>query len=189
MFEQLKNHVRNQVPVTDTEFKSLTSFFELRELKKGEHFLLQGKISREIGYVNRGCLRNYHTDEQGQEHITCFGVEDSWVVSMESFFSQTPSHFGLQALEKSQLLVMDRKQFDKAMLLLPFFKPFVDITSRNAVHSLQKLAVEKNETAEVRYQKMFEIYPSLIQRLPNHYIALYLNIKPQSLSRLRKKIL
>ena len=189
MYEQLKTHIRKFVLISDLEFDTLTGFFNPRHLKKKEYLYKQNEICRYIAFINKGCVRNFHIDNKGDEQIIYFAVEDWWVADLQSFFLHIPSMFSLQALENCDLLVSTKTQFENAFEAVPVFEKFYRLKTQTAYTKTQKSVIEKTETAEERYIKLLDTSPSILQRVPQHYLASYLGIKPQSLSRIRKKIL
>jgi CRP-like cAMP-binding protein len=188
VFQQLKQHINSTIAVSDDEFDIISSFFHPLELKKKEHLYRQNDVCKYIGFVQKGCLRNYYVDEKGDEQILYFALEDWWVADLQSFFLRIPTMFNLQALESCQLLVSTKTEFEEAFAAVPKFEKFYRIKTQKAYTSTQKSVVEKVETAESRYQKILETFPSILNRVPQHYLASYLGIKPQSLSRIRKKL-
>jgi CRP-like cAMP-binding protein len=188
MFEQLLEHISRTVPVSKSEFDLLSTFFHPTQLKKKEHLYKQNEVCRRIAFVNKGCLRNYHIDHKGDEQIIYFAVEDWWVADLQSVFQQVPSMFSLQALEDCDLLVSSKTEFEQAFAAVPVFEKFYRLKTQIAYTSSQRSVVEKTETAEDRYIKLLTKSPSILQRVPQHYLASYLGIKPQSLSRIRKKL-
>jgi CRP-like cAMP-binding protein len=188
MYELLKTHIRKAIPISDEEFDTLTAFFTPRQIKKKEHLYLQNDICKYIAFVSKGCLRNYHIDKKGDEQIIYFALEEWWVGDLQSFYLQIPSMFNLQALEDCELLLSTLPEFEEALATIPAFDKFYKFKTHNSYTNTQKSVVERTETAEERYLKLFEVSPSLLQRVPQHYLASYLGIKPQSLSRIRKKI-
>jgi CRP-like cAMP-binding protein len=181
-------HINKVVPVSKSEFDVLTAFFHPKHLKKKDHLYKQGEICRSIAFVNKGCLRNYHVDQKGDEQIIYFAIEDWWVADLQSVFQQIPSMFSLQALEDCELLVSSKSEFERAFEAVPAFEKFYRLKTQIAYTSAQRSVVEKTETAEERYIKLLKKSPSILQRVPQHYLASYLGIKPQSLSRIRKKL-
>lgn len=188
MFEQLKNHIRQTISISDQEFEILSAFFQPMHLKKKDHLYKQNQICKYIAFVSKGCLRNYHIDQKGDDQIIYFAMEEWWVADLQSFFLKIPSMFNLQALEDCELLISTKTEFEDAFQAVPAFEKFYRMKTQKSYTNTQKSVVEKTETAEDRYKKLFKTSPSLLQRVPQHYLASYLGIKPQSLSRIRKKI-
>ncbi len=174
--------------MSEEEFEKLSSFFRPFYLKKKSFLYRQNEICRYIAFVHKGCLRNYHIDPKGDEQIIYFALEDWWVADLQSFFLKIPSQFNVQALEDCELLIATKSEFEQAFDAVPSFENFYRLKTQTAYTKTQQAVVEKSETAEERYLKLFLTAPSILQRVPQHYLASYLGIKPQSLSRIRKKI-
>lgn len=189
MFEHLQQHINKLVSLPASDFDKLTDFFKPFYLEKKDFLHRQNELCRRIAFVHKGCLINYHIDSKGDEQIIYFALEDWWVADLQSLFLQIPSQFNLQALENCELLVSTKMEFEKAFEVVPAFEKFYRLKTQAAYTKTQQAVAEKSETAEDRYIKLLKTSPSLLQRVPQHYLASYLGIKPQSLSRIRKKIL
>lgn len=171
------------------EYAFYFSLLKKEIIKKKEHYLQAGEISRAIAYVNSGCLRQYIIGEQAKEIIIQFAVEDWWIGDLESFQLEKPSAYFIQALEDSELVLLSRKNFLRACDELPKFKIFhEDKVRRNHFATLKRLSMTKLQTPEEKYLLLMKEQPELFQRIPLHYIASYLGIEPESLSRLRKRL-
>jgi len=165
------------------------SLIKKRIVKKKEHYLQAGEISRATAYVNKGCLRQYIIGERGKEIIIQFALEDWWIGDLESFHYEKPSAFYIQAIEDSELLLLSRKNFLRVCEELPKYKTFHDEkVQRNHFATLKRLSVAKLGTPEEKYLLLMKEQPQVFQRIPLHYIASYLSIEPESLSRLRKRL-
>jgi CRP/FNR family transcriptional regulator, anaerobic regulatory protein len=174
---------------TDEEIEHYLSFLRVKNIGKKEHFLMAGDTCLNIAYINKGCLRRYIIDEHEKETIINFALEDYWIGDLESFMNQKPSIFYVQALENSELLLISRENFFRANKELPKFKQFHDNkVQRNHYNTLKRLSIANSATPEEKYISLMNEQPQLFQRIPLHYIAAYLGIEPESLSRLRKRI-
>lgn len=174
---------------TASEYETYCSYLERRIVRKKEHYLRAGEISRATAYVNKGCLRRYVIDDHAKEIILQFAVEDWWIGDLESFHLEKPSVFYIQALEESELIILSRKNFLLVCEELPKYKVFHDNkVQRNYYATLKRLSTAKSGTPEEKYLLLMKEQPQLFQRIPLHYIASYLGIEPESLSRLRKRL-
>ena len=185
----LIKELRKEAGLTDEEIELYLSFLRIRTLEKKEHLLIAGDTCNNVAYINKGCLRRYIIDEHSQETILNFSLEDYWTGDLESFIYQKPTIYYVQALEKCELLLLSRENFFRANEELPKFKKFHDNkVQRNHYYALKRLSIAKSATPEEKYISLMKDQPQLFQRVPLHYIASYLGIKPESLSRLRKRI-
>jgi CRP-like cAMP-binding protein len=134
-------------------------------------------------------MRRYIIDEHSKEVILNFSLEDYWIGDLESFIFQKPTDFYIQALEDCELLLLSRENFFRASKEIPNFKKFHDDkVQRNHYSVLKRLSSAKSATPEEKYIDLMKKQPQIFQRIPLHYIASYLGIEPESLSRIRKRI-
>lgn len=185
----LEQELREIAGFTEEEINLYMSFLTRKTLNKKEHLLVEGDVCSHVAYINKGCLRRYVIDNHLKEVILNFSLEDYWIGDLESFISQKPTIYYIQALEESELLLLSRKNFTRANEELPKFSKFhEDKVHRNHYATLMKLSVAKSATPEEKYLSLMREQPQLFQRVPLHFIASYLGIEPESLSRLRKRI-
>ena len=125
-------------------------------------------------------------DEKGQEHIIQFGLEDWWVGDMYSFLTKTPSRTNIDCIEDSEVLQISDKNQDLLLRKVPKLERHFRKLIANAYSAaIQRIYSSLSKPALERYQEFIDKYPHIEQRVPNHYIASYLGITPQSLSRIR----
>ncbi|MEJ2196891.1 MAG: Crp/Fnr family transcriptional regulator [Ignavibacteriaceae bacterium] len=185
----LKQELREIAGFTEEEINQYLNFLTQKSLRKKEHLLMAGDVCNQIAYINKGCLRRYIIDEHSKEVILNFSLEDYWIGDLESFIFRRPTIYYIQALEESELLLLSRENFLRVSKEIPKFKRFHDEkVQRNHYNTLKRLSVAKSATPEEKYLSLMKEQPQLFQRVPLHYIASYLGIEPESLSRLRKRI-
>ena len=139
-------------------------------------------------FVNKGCLRAYTVDEQGQEHIAMFGIEGWWISDMYSFLTNTPATQNIDALEDSEVLSIEKSDLEKLYDHVPKFNRFFLKLLQNAFVAHQRRILAANsQTAEEQYLDFITRYPSLEQRVPQHQIASYLGMSPETISRIRRQ--
>jgi CRP-like cAMP-binding protein len=185
----LRNVLTNQAGFSPDEYEFYCSLLKKRIVRKKEHYLQAGDISRATAYVNSGCLRQYIIGDHGKEIIIQFALEDWWIGDLESFHFEKPSIFYIQALEDSELMLLSRKNFLRVCGELPKYKSFHDEkVQRNHFATLKRLSIAKLGTPEEKYLLLMKEQPQLFQRVPLHYIASFLSIEPESLSRLRRRL-
>jgi CRP-like cAMP-binding protein len=188
MHEQLKTALARHITLTDSEFEHFSSHFTERKMRKKQYILQQGDVAKHLFFVNKGCLRSFETDDTGKEHVIQFSIENWWVSDMDSNLSQLPSQLNIECLENCELLQIDIQNLEKLYLEMPNLERFFRIITQNAlVVSQRRLLSVMSKSALQRYLDFSDRYPLFMQRLPNHHIASYLGITPESLSRLRKE--
>jgi len=188
-FLNLRKHFEETDHFTDEEFEKFVSFLTPVTIKKKEFFTHQGEHCRYLGFVNSGCLRAFYTGENGDEFTMYFAFLNWWTGDKTSFYSGGPSRFSVQAIEESVIFRSDKINWERALDELPVFEKWYRVKTRKSYEATQQRLIDsQTESAEQKYLKLLEKAPEMVQRIPQHYIASYLNIKPQSLSRIRKNI-
>jgi CRP-like cAMP-binding protein len=128
-------------------------------------------------------------DEQGHERILLFAFEDWWLGDFESYYSGKPATTYIQMLEDSEVMVISKESFLKSEQEIPKLKQWYSHKMpRSTSASINRIVEMKTLTAEERYVNLLKKQPYIFQRIPLQYIASYLNIEPQSLSRMRNRL-
>lgn len=188
-FNSLLKHLQETVLFSNDDMSKLIPFFEPTIVRRKAYLFRQGEICRHVGFVNRGCLRYFFTDEKANELILYFALEEWWIGDLNSFYMNEPSPNCLQALEECELFLFSLTSFEGARKAIAAFDEFITIKHRKAYTAAQQKSFEaRAATSEEKYVKLLNTSPGILQRVPQHYIASYLGITPESLSRIRKKI-
>ena len=190
MHDLILKNVGRHIALTPEETIYFTSILKPRALRKRQYLLQAGDVSRHECFVNKGCLRTYLVDDKGQEHNVQFAIEDWWIGDMYSFLSGLPALYNIEAIEDSELLLIEKNKLDKLYTEIPKFDRFFRILLQNAFVNMQKRISENMSlTAEERYTSFVQRYPKFEQRLSLKQIASYLGITPESLSRIRRQLM
>jgi CRP-like cAMP-binding protein len=180
----------NKMKMTEEEFSTVLSFFRREYIPRKFFFLKAGQVAKYKAYINKGSVRNFTTDEKGGEHILYFSFEDWWIGDLESFYNQQPATINVQAMEDCEILCLPKTDLEKLGEQIPKLKQlFVEKEKRSMFSHIQRLQEVKTLSAEDRYLNLINKHPEIFQRIPLQYIAMYLDIEPQSLSRLRKRLI
>ena len=169
--------------------QKIISFFVPKKFKSNDYFLNAGKVANEIGFVDTGIFRSFATGRGGEEVTKYFIRQNQFMVDLESYYEQKPSESSLQAVVESKLFVISRSSWTRLNEDIP--KLYILTKSLTEATLLNK--IKDNDflnygTAKDKYQEFIKRYPDLIREVPQQYIASYLKITPQSLSRIRKTI-
>jgi CRP-like cAMP-binding protein len=188
--EIFKTYLKGKVDLSEEQFKFWSSLLVTRKIEKNQYLLQEGEVSHFISFVLKGCLRLYSSDARGKEHILQFAPEFWWVGDIESFSKKTPSLYYIDAIEDSEVLLMDHAAQDKLFHTIPEAAIFFQELMQNRQAATQKRIIfSMSASAEERYLDFIKTYPSFLQRIPQHMIAAYLGITPESLSRIRKQVI
>lgn len=171
----------------DEEILAL-SYFENSRVNRKQSLLKAGQICRYIYFITKGCVRSFYIDKKGGEHIYQIRMDDNWIGDLGSFFSQSPSKYNMEALEDTELLRISFDNLNKLFGKIPKTERYFRIIFQKAyTNALERLNATMWETAKDRYDAMLIENPEIFQRVPLVYIASYLGITPESLSRIRKQ--
>lgn len=180
---------RQTFAFTEEEFALFLSYFTIKTIAKKDYYLRAGECCHSKAYLNKGCARNFVLNEQGHERILFFAFEDWWLGDFDSYYSGKPGTNYIQMLEDSELLVISKENFQKAEQEIPKLKQWYSFKMlRSASASRNRIEEMKTLSAKERYLKLIETQPHIFQRIPLQHIASYLNIEPQSLSRMRNRL-
>jgi CRP-like cAMP-binding protein len=177
-------------PVSDAEFAAVCAPFAVKQLKKREFLLRAGEVCKCYAFVLRGALRLYSVDERGGEHLLSFGVENWWVGDRESCVLLTPSSYYIDALEDAELLLITHAQMQDLRRTLPAMAELMStLDRRHDIAAQKRLHAALSCSAEERYTAFVAQHPDYLRRFPHHMIASYLGILPETLSRIRSRLL
>ena len=138
--------LRRQAEFTEAELSEFLACWEVRAVRKKEHYLREGEVCKGTAYVNKGCFRRYLIGENHKESILNFALEDWWIGDLESFFQRTPTRYFVQALEDSELLILSRENFLRACERYPKYKAFhEDKMQRSYFATLKRMPRLKQE--------------------------------------------
>ena len=188
MFHKLRAYLERQAHLTEEEYALLETLFLPTSFKKGEFLLREGEIAKSGAFVTSGCLRSYTVDDKGKEHILQFSPEDWWSGNLDSYRNGTPSAYFIDAIEDTEVLLQDGASFQKCMEIPAFAAGFLGGIQKSAIAKDRRIITSLSETAEERYRGFLQKYPTIVQRVPQHMIASYLGISPETLSRIRKRM-
>ncbi|AEI50752.1 Crp/Fnr family transcriptional regulator [Runella slithyformis] len=162
--------------------------FRLQAFRKNELVVEEGKVSQYIGLVESGIFQ-YYVLMDGEERTTYVSIENTFLASLKSFISQTPSQENIRALTDGRIYVINRASLKQLVNDIPKFKEFyIDLLEK----SLCGIDATRHDlivlTGEQRYEKMLKEEPHLLQHIPLQYLASMLGVTPRHLSRIRNSI-
>ncbi len=182
--------ISRHITLEDPEAEHLLSVFVPMQVAQGEFIQKTGDATRYFIYVNAGCLMSYYTDDAGNDHVIQFATTGWWTGDLHSLTRQVPSIYSTRALTDSHVMLLPQVAMEPLMEAIPKLERYFRITYQNSLVTHQSRIIQHYTfTAEERYLAFCEKYPSLEQYVPLKYIASYLGITPEFLSKIRRKIM
>ena len=186
--DEFYKYLLNAFDFTADEAKVIASSFNRVELGKGDFFLKEGAYCDKVGFVVEGALL-YSQNMDGEEKVCDFAFENEWVSQYKSLINKTPSELSIKTLENTILVEINMDSLNKLVEVVPKLIRFqAGLTEQFFIKSTDRASNLANLTAKERYAKEIRTNPKLAQRIPQYYMASYLGIKPQSLSRIRAEL-
>jgi CRP-like cAMP-binding protein len=190
MFDLLFRQISAITDLTAIEKIRCRSYFTQRTIRKREFLLQPGDTCQQLAFVATGLMRAYTIDDKGAEHIIQFAPEGNWISDPYSFFRHEPSSYAIEALEDAQLLLMTNEAMEDMLTSVPpLERYFRKLLQQNVIALHQRLISSLSQSTEEKYQALRQQFPDLMQRVPQHMIAAYLGITPETLSRVRRQLL
>ncbi|GAA5222101.1 Crp/Fnr family transcriptional regulator [Membranihabitans marinus] len=187
-YQPLLNYFNQYVEFDAQEIDLLTSKLKYRKYLKGQYMVQQGDVCRYNSFVVKGCTKTFYLDEDGQEHIIMFSVENWWSTDLGSFISQSPAAYNIQCIENTEVIQLTYEDEEDITLAIPKVdRAFRKVLEKALVASQERLVRNFSITALQRYQYFREQYPQLEQRIPLYMIASYLGITKEFLSKIRNQ--
>jgi len=189
MHEQLEKSIAAKVNLTKSEWEEVKPFFIPKKLRKRQYLLNAGDVCQYFCFVEKGLLRSFSIDKNANEHTVQFAVEGWWISDMASFLSGDTAVYNIEAIEESELLLLTRQAMDEMLEKVMKMERYFRLLMQNNIMVLQRRIVGVlSLSAEEKYKRMMKLYPDILQRSPQQYIASFLGITPETLSRVRKQV-
>lgn len=187
--DELRTFLNSLTPISDKEFEESVAYFTKVNLQKGEYFVEQDKVCRNIAFIVSGTLRSYYINEKYEETTSCFCIEGSLTTSYKSFILQEPSNLIIQAIEDAHLLVIGYDNLQKLYAHSSAWQMIGrSVAEREFIIMEQYASTLSNNTAKEKYMRLLKEQPRVLQVAKVEDIASYLGVTRRTLSRIRKEI-
>jgi CRP-like cAMP-binding protein len=188
MLAKLKEYCKRIVPLTDNELKLIDKYFEPASFNKRDYLLTNGKICNFIAFISEGVVRHFHI-KNGVEKTCDLSFASNWVTDFQSFTNGTSCIMNLQALENTTVIVITKKNLTELYKECSKYETFGRLMAEQVAQRATEIAMSlSSDKPEERYLKLIENHPDIFQRVQQKYIANFLGISPESLSRIRSRI-
>ncbi len=188
MFDDYFKKLEEISPLSEETKAILSQHISVKKIKKGDFILNYGEVCRHIYFVNSGFIRIFYY-KNGKSITEWFAGEKHFFFSITSYFDETPSNLIIEAIEDTEVILLSKKglenyrntNFEIANLNIEFFSSSLKL-SQKRMESLQF------ETAKQRYFNLLKVQPTILNKIPLQYIASFLGITQETLSRIRASL-
>lgn len=189
MYELFFHKFNEKVNLSEEEEEFIKQYLTPKKLRKKQYLLQEGDVCKHIAFVEKGALKAYVVDDAGAESIIQFALE-GWVISdLYSFLTGEPATYNIDALEDAELVLISKSAHEELLKKLPKYETYIRLQITGAYIALQKrLTSIISLPLEERYKNFLAIYPNIAQRVPQHMIASYMGLTPETLSRVRSRM-
>ena len=190
MYSQINKNIERYVSFNPHELKIFNSLLEFKAIPKKTILLHEGEMCNFEAFVIKGCVRKYYIDANGFEVILQFAIENSWISDISfSIYEKNPSRVYIETLEDCEFFLFNPTTKEELFSRAPKFeRAFRILMQRSLAVTQDRLFNTISKTATEKYAEFLEQYPALPQRVAQHYIASYLGISAEFLSKIRKKM-
>lgn len=187
--ENFLKYLTSRLAISETEIELVRQVCRVKKLRRKQYLLQEGDIWRYNAFVLKGLLRTYIVDEKGGEHYIQFSPEDWWAGDRESYIYEKPAKYNIDAYEDSEVVLITKTDMEMLYVKIPAFNVFMlNLLERSLIALRNRVHANISFTAEEKYLEFLQTYPDLSNRLPQHMIASFLGITPETLSRIRNQI-
>ena len=189
MYDLYFQNFNNKITLSEEEQELIKKYLTLKKLRKKQYLLQEGDVCKCVAFVEKGALRSYKVNEDGSEHIVQFALEGQFLTDLYSFLTNEPSIYNIDAIEESELVLITKSASDELRKRSPKYQEFIfQATSAAYIELERRMTSVISLSLEERYKELTAYHPDIIQRLPQHMIAGYMGLTPETLSRVRKRI-
>ena len=185
---RLVENIKIYTSLNEEEILLLQNAVEKKVFLKNEIIFTEGRVSDEIYFVTNGCVRLFYNVD-GNEKTAFFYTEGQFICAGESYTFSIPAKENYQAVEQTEIFVFTKSKIEILLQTIPKFEVIARIATENELITCQKvIASFVTKSAEERYIDLLETQGELFQRVPQHYIASFLGVSPETLSRIKARV-
>jgi len=183
-------NISKYVALTPEEQELFISKINVQHFKARTILLSAGEVCKHSYFVNSGLLRSFNINDHIVEHVLSFACEGWWIGDMYSLLSQKPGNLFIEVLEDAEVVLLSKENQEQLYLAIPKLERFFRILTENSLVAHQERLMDNlSLSAEERFEKFCQKYPTLIQKVPQKQIASYIGVTPEFFSKMKARLL
>ena len=188
-YSSFLNYINNYIDLTEKEIAFLRSNTNYKKYLKGHYIVQQGAVCKHTNFIISGCTKNFYVDQQGQEHIVTFAIENWWSADLSSFITQTPSDFNVKCIEATEVIQFTYQNQDEIFQNIPKMETlFRKLLEKALVYSQKRIVNNFSLSAKDQYLYFKKQFSTIEQRVPQYMVASYLGITKEFLSKIKTEL-
>ncbi|MBL4708814.1 MAG: Crp/Fnr family transcriptional regulator [Flavobacteriales bacterium] len=187
--QKLIQEIKKTVEISDADLEKIIAQFHPKTFKSSELIPSFNKTSNHIQFIQEGLIRVFTIDQQAKEITLQIGIENMWINDLYSYITRTPSKNSIEVLEPTRILQIHRNELENLFKEVPPMESFIRLKLEQTYTRLHNRTINQiNSSAEERYLGFRSSYGHIENLVPQYIIASYLNLSPEHLSKVRKKM-
>jgi len=183
--DKLRKHIEEISPVSNEEFEYIKAFFTLKKVKKHQYLIQEGDQATFEYLILSGIFRMFYLDTDGKEHIVQFAGENWWMADYQAYFNEKKASLYITCMEDAEVLCTTLQGREKLSADLHKMEHFFRVKlTKGYVAQQRRIISLLSSTPQQRYEEFGQLYPHMMQKIPKKYIAEYLGVSRETLSRL-----
>lgn len=188
-YENILNNIKRYVFLNEEDEQQFSSIIRTSNIKRRQFIVQPNFVCTHQTYVLKGAFRSYFVNDQGVDHTIQFAIEDWFISDFNSYITQTPASLFVEALENAVIQQISYEDVEKICAENPKFERFFRLVAQKSFAFAQRRVLSNlGKSAEERYLEFQNLYPSIVQRVPQYTLASYLGMSAEFLSKIRKRL-
>ncbi|EAQ42427.1 Crp/Fnr family transcriptional regulator [Polaribacter sp. MED152] len=188
-YNNILENINRYVSLNEDDEKQFISIIRTTKIKRRQFIVQPNFICSHQTYILNGAFRSYFVNDEGIEHTIQFGIEDWFISDFNSYVNQSPASLFVEALEDSTVQQISYEDVENLCDRNPKFERFFRLVAQKSfAFSQRRVLSNLGKSAEERYLEFLNLYPAIVQRVPQYALASYLGMSAEFLSKIRKRI-
>ncbi|MEL6557019.1 MAG: Crp/Fnr family transcriptional regulator [Bacteroidota bacterium] len=188
-YNNILANIKRYVALNEEDEQQFTQIIRTTNVRRRQFVVQPGFVCSHQTYVLKGALRSYLINKDGVDHTIQFAIDDWFISDFNSYINQIPASLYVEALEDSTIQQISYQDTEELCARNPKFERFFRLVAQKSfAFSQRRILSNLGKTAEERYLEFQDMYPAIVQRVPQYALASYLGMSAEFLSKIRKRL-